>query len=78
MQAAFLLYEGFTPLDLIGPFPVLRATPGIELVFVAEHAGSVASDGPPVALVADRSLDEVPSPDIVVVPGGSVVIMRAP
>lgn len=69
MQAAFLLYEGFTPLDLIGPFQVLRATPGIEPVFVAEHPGLVASDGPPVALVANRSLDEVPSPDIVVVPG---------
>lgn len=69
MQAAFLLYEGFTPLDLIGPFQVLRATPGIEPVFVAEHPGPVASDGPPVALVADRSLDDVPSPDIVVVPG---------
>lgn len=69
MQAAFLLYEGFTPLDLIGPFQVLRATPGIEPVFVAEHPGRVASDGPPVALVAERSLDEVPSPGIVVVPG---------
>ena len=58
MQAAFLLYEGFTPLDLIGPFQVLRATPGIEPVFVAEHPGSVASDGPP----ATCSRDSVRSP----------------
>ena len=41
MQAAFLLYEGFTPLDVIGPFQVLAAAVGIEPVFVAELPGSV-------------------------------------
>jgi transcriptional regulator GlxA family with amidase domain len=69
MQAAFLLYEGFTPLDAIGPFQVLAAAPGIEPVFVAERAGSVDSDSPPCAVAAQRSFDEVPAPDIVVVPG---------
>jgi transcriptional regulator GlxA family with amidase domain len=72
MQAAFLLYEGFTPLDVIGPFQVLAVTPGIEPVFVAERPGSVASDAPPCAISAQWSLDEIPSPDIVVVPGSLV------
>src|ERR1700733_3265671 len=69
MQAAFLLYEGFTPLDAIGPFQVLAAAPGIEPVFVAERPGSVDSDAPPCAVAAQRSFDEVPAPAIVVVPG---------
>jgi transcriptional regulator GlxA family with amidase domain len=69
MQAAFLLYEGFTPLDVIGPFQVLAATAGLEPVFVAERAGSVDSDSPPCAVAAQLSFDEVPAPDIVVVPG---------
>ncbi|WP_062982612.1 DJ-1/PfpI family protein [Nocardia anaemiae] len=69
MQAAFLLYEGFTPLDVIGPFQVLAAVPDIEPVFVAERPGTVDSDSAPCAIVAQRTLEEVPSPDIVVVPG---------
>ena len=69
MQAAFLLYEGFTPLDVIGPFQVLAAAPGIEPVFVAELPGTVDSDSAPCAIVAQRRLEQVPSPDIVVVPG---------
>jgi transcriptional regulator GlxA family with amidase domain len=69
MQAAFLLYEGFTPLDVIGPFQVLAVTPGIEPVIVAERPGVVESDSMPCALVAQQSLDDVPSPDLVVVPG---------
>ncbi|MEU4511198.1 DJ-1/PfpI family protein [Nonomuraea wenchangensis] len=69
MQAAFLLYEGFTPLDVIGPFQVLAATPDIEPVFIAEQPGMVESDSSPCAIVAQQALEEVPAPDIVVVPG---------
>jgi transcriptional regulator GlxA family with amidase domain len=70
MQVAFLLYERFTALDITGPHDVLNSLPGTDSVFVAENAGAVRNDSGTMAIVADRSLDDVVTPDIVVVPGG--------
>ena len=41
MQIAFVLYDRFTALDIVGPFQTLAEIPGIEPVFVAERAGPV-------------------------------------
>ena len=38
MQIAFVLYDKFTALDIIGPFQTLVDVPGVESVFVAESA----------------------------------------
>jgi transcriptional regulator GlxA family with amidase domain len=68
MQIAFLLYDGFTPLDAVGPYQVLSAMPGAAAVFVAEQAGPVRSDSG-CSIVARQPLAETASPDVVVVPG---------
>ncbi|MER6777814.1 MULTISPECIES: DJ-1/PfpI family protein [unclassified Streptomyces] len=70
MQIAVLLYDRFTALDAIGPFDTLGRLPDAEVVFVSEHPGPVRTDNGALALVADKGLDEVTRPDIVVVPGG--------
>jgi transcriptional regulator GlxA family with amidase domain len=70
MQIALLLYPGFTSLDIIGPYDVLRSMPGSEPVFVAEHQGQVRDESGTLGLMADRTLAEISSPEIVVVPGG--------
>jgi transcriptional regulator GlxA family with amidase domain len=70
MQIAYLLYDRFTALDITGPHEVLNSVPGNESIFVAEQAGPVRNESDTLSLVADASIDEVPSPDIVVVPGG--------
>jgi transcriptional regulator GlxA family with amidase domain len=70
MQVAYLLYDRFTALDITGPHDVLNSVPGNESIFVAEEAGPIRNESDTLSLVADASLDEVPSPDIVVVPGG--------
>lgn len=70
MQIAFVLYDGFTALDITGPYDVLSNLPGSESVFIAERAGPVRNESGTLALVADRALQEMPRPDIVVVPGG--------
>jgi transcriptional regulator GlxA family with amidase domain len=70
MQVAYLLYDRFTALDITGPHDVFNNVPGIESVFVAETAGPVRNESDTLSIVADRSLEEVTSPDIVVVPGG--------
>ncbi len=70
MQVAYLLYERFAALDITGPYEVLNAVPGTESVFIAQHAGPVRNETGSLAIVADRSIEEVVAPDIVVVPGG--------
>lgn len=70
MQIAVVLYDRFTALDAVGPYETLGRLPNAELVFVAEESGPVRSDTGALALVADRTLAQVPHPDIVVVPGG--------
>lgn len=71
MQIAIVLFDRFTALDAVGPYEILSRTPGAETVFVAESAGAVRNDsGGSLALVADRTLADVPAPDLVIVPGG--------
>jgi transcriptional regulator GlxA family with amidase domain len=70
MQVAYLLYDRFTALDVTGPHDVLNSVPGNESIFVAEEAGPVRNESDTLSLVADASIDEITSPDILVVPGG--------
>ncbi|MET9433860.1 DJ-1/PfpI family protein [Streptomyces sp. NPDC006551] len=80
MQIAVLLYDRFTTLDAVGPYELLARLPGAETVFVAQETGPVRGDQGSLALVADRTLADVPHPDIVIVPGGpgSRVAMHDP
>jgi transcriptional regulator GlxA family with amidase domain len=70
MQVAYLLYDRFTALDIIGPHDVFNSVPGNESIFVAEERGPVRNESDTLSMVADATLEEVPNPDIVVVPGG--------
>lgn len=49
---------------------MLRSVPGWEVEFVASERGEVRTDSGAVGLSADRSLAEVTSTEIVLVPGG--------
>lgn len=70
MEIAILLFDRLTALDAIGPYEVLSRIPGATVKFVAKEAGPVRTDVGSLAVVADYTLDQVPSPDIFVVPGG--------
>jgi putative intracellular protease/amidase len=70
MQIAVLLFPRVTALDAIGPYEVLQRLPGADLVFVGQTRGEVRTENGRLGLVVDASLDEVPRPDVVVVPGG--------
>ena len=70
MRIAIFLYDRMTSLDAIGPFDVLQHLPGAEIVFVGDTAGVKRTSGQPLGLVADRGFGDVPSADILVVPGG--------
>src|SRR6187551_2924432 len=70
MEIAFLLYDGFTALDAVGPYEVLSRLPGAEVKFVAGEAGPKTTETHSLSIVADYSLDDVTEPEILVVPGG--------
>ncbi len=70
MDIAILIYPRFTALDAIGPYEVLSRIPDAKVTFVAEHASPQRTDTTQLAVVADASIEDLPNPDIVLVPGG--------
>ena len=70
MRIAILLYDDMAALDAIGPFEVFRFGKDTEVVFTGKKTGEVRAGGN-LGLVVDRPLAEVPSADVVLVPGGT-------
>jgi transcriptional regulator GlxA family with amidase domain len=70
MQFAIPIYDGVPALDAIGPYEPLSRIPGADVRFVGVEAGPKKCDTRALSLVADYSVEEVPSPDVIVVPGG--------
>jgi transcriptional regulator GlxA family with amidase domain len=71
VRTSILIFDGLTALDAVGPYEVLRSVPGWEVEFVAKQRGEVRTDSGHLGLTADRALDEVDEPEIVLVPGGA-------
>jgi transcriptional regulator GlxA family with amidase domain len=70
MDIAIPLFDRLTALDAVGPYEVLSRLPGARVRFVAVQPGPKRTETNMLSLVADESLDDVPAPDIIVVPGG--------
>ena len=70
MQIAILIFDRLTALDAIGPYEVLSRLPGAELTFVAPAAGERRTDTGRLGITADASIEEVPEPDVLLIPGG--------
>jgi hypothetical protein len=77
-EIALFLYDGMTALDAVGPYEVLARLPDAEVKFVASTPGPKKTDVG-LVLTADASLDQVPTPDIIVIPGsGKVPFLEDP
>ena len=70
MEIAIPLYDRFTALDAIGPFQVLSMLPGASVRFLAAEPGAVRTDNGMLTVLAERSYEDLPAPDVLVVPGG--------
>jgi transcriptional regulator GlxA family with amidase domain len=70
MQIAIPLFDRFTALDAVGPYEVLSRLPGAELHWVAAEPGPMTTETRSLTILAEKSLDDVPEPDVVMVPGG--------
>ena len=70
MDIAIPLFDRFTALDAIGPYETLSRLPDARVTFLAAEPGPVATDNRMLKIVAERALDDLTEPDILVVPGG--------
>ena len=70
MDIAIPIYDDFTALDAVGPYEVLSRIPDARVRFIGERVGPVRTDNGMLQVVAETTLEDVPHPDILVVPGG--------
>jgi putative intracellular protease/amidase len=70
MDIAIPIFDRLTALDAVGPYDVLSRLPGATVTFVAEEPGPKRTENGMLALVADRPLEDLPDPEVIVVPGG--------
>lgn len=70
MVIAIPIFDGLTALDAIGPYEVLSRLPDARVEFAALEPGVKRTDNGMLALTAERALDELPHPDVIVMPGG--------
>ena len=66
------LYNGFTMLDMVGPYQVFKELEplGYKMKFVAKEKGVIPSDMI-LSLNAEYSINEIDNADILFIPGGS-------
>jgi transcriptional regulator GlxA family with amidase domain len=77
MQVAIGLYPGFTALDAIGPYQVFTNVPGLDVVVCAEKRGPLPDDNGLLHFQIEHTFDDVPSPDVLLVPGGTITRLLA-
>jgi putative intracellular protease/amidase len=70
VQVAILVFEGITVLDAVGPYEVLCRLPGADIRLVGTETGPKRTAQGTLALMADHLVEDVPAPDVVLVPGG--------
>jgi putative intracellular protease/amidase len=68
---AIPVFDQFTALDAVGPYEVLQRLPDAEVRFVGHARGEVRTENGYLGVTVDSTFDEVPTPDVVVVPGGT-------
>jgi transcriptional regulator GlxA family with amidase domain len=72
MEIAIVLYPELTALDAMGPYAVLSQLPGSQVVLCAETPGRVTDDNGILHVEVETALTDIPDPDVLVVPGGTV------
>jgi putative intracellular protease/amidase len=70
MDIAIPIFDRLTALDAVGPYDVLSRVPDARVSFLATEPGPKRTENGMLALVADRTLEELPDPEVIVVPGG--------
>jgi transcriptional regulator GlxA family with amidase domain len=72
VQIAIGLYSGFTALDAIGPYAVFTSVPDADVIVCADRKGMLADESDLLHFDLAHTFEEVPAPDVLLVPGGLV------
>jgi transcriptional regulator GlxA family with amidase domain len=79
-QIAFVVYDGLTPLDLVGPLQVMSAlerfSPEHKVFVVGETLDAIGTDTP-LRIAPTATFEDVPNPYAFIVPGGEAPTLRA-
>ncbi|MGH2784539.1 MAG: DJ-1/PfpI family protein [Actinomycetota bacterium] len=79
-QIAFVVYDGLTPLDLVGPLQVMSAlerfSPEHKVFVVGESLDTMSTDTP-LRIAPTATFADVPNPFAIIVPGGEAPTLRA-
>jgi putative intracellular protease/amidase len=70
VEVAIPIFDRLTALDAIVPYEVLSRLPGAQVRFLATPPGPKRTENEMLAVIADASLEELPRPEVIVVPGG--------
>jgi transcriptional regulator GlxA family with amidase domain len=70
VDIAIPIFDQLTALDAVGPYEVLQRIPGAEVSFIAAEPGPKRTENGRLALIADRALEDLPHPAVIVMPGG--------
>lgn len=70
IRIAIPLFDRVTALDAIGPYETLQRLPGATVTFVGPEVGTIRTDNGFLGLCVDATFDDLPDPDVIVVPGG--------
>jgi putative intracellular protease/amidase len=70
VNIAIPIFDQLTALDAVGPYEVLSRLPNARVHFIAAEPGPKRTETEMLALTADRALDELPNPEVIVFPGG--------
>lgn len=70
VQVAIATFPKFTALDAVGPYEVFQRIPTFDVTFVGHRAGEVRSENAMLGIIADAEFEDLPTPDVVVFPGG--------
>ena len=71
MRIAIPLYDRFTALDAVGPYEVLSRLPGASVTWLAREPGVIRNDNAMLGMEAQAAYEDLPDPEIVLVPGGT-------
>jgi len=71
VKIAIPIYDRFTALDAVGPYEVVQRLPNAEIAWLASEPGPVRTDNGMLGLMADAAYEELPDPDVMIVPGGT-------
>jgi transcriptional regulator GlxA family with amidase domain len=77
LKITFLLFDGVTALDVVGPFESLVRIVECDIAFAAKTSGRIRTGDGFLGLHADVSIADVSSTDILILPGGHPDGLRA-